>query len=244
MEKPLLRTENIQKWYGSVYALKGVDLEVQKGECVGLIGDNGAGKSTLIKIIGGYIQKDSGSIYWKGRKVEIPSVLAARKLGIETVHQTQSVVPQLSVAENIFLAREPVKKFGPIKIIDYKKMRELSFNIMRSLKLNISPNREVDFCSGGERQGVAIARVMYFKAELLLMDEPTTALAAGGVKKILEFVKNIKKQGVSIIYISHNLRHVLEVSDRIYIMSHGQVKCVVNREGATEEKLLELQLEA
>jgi len=244
VEVPLLKTENVHKWYGSVHALRGVNFEVRKGECMGLIGDNGAGKSTLVKIIAGYIPKDRGKIYWKGKEVNISSVIEARRLGIETIYQTHAVVPQLTVAENIFLGREPVKKFGPFKIIDYRKMRTSAHKIMKDLKLNIPPDREVDFCSGGERQGVAIARAMQFEAELVIMDEPTTALAASGVRKVLDFIKNLKRKGVSTILISHNLRHVLEVADRISIMSHGEIKYVINKEEATEEKLLELQLEA
>lgn len=242
MQKPLIKVENVHKWYGSVHALRGVDFNVDINECVGLIGDNGAGKSTLAKIIAGFLHMENGIIYWKGKKVKVSSVKVARKLGIETVYQTQAIVPQLTVAQNIFLGREEVKSFGPFKFIDEKRMSEKASEITRSLKLNLPSGREVEFCSGGERQGVAIARAMQFEAELVILDEPTTALSVSGVEKVLNFIRGLKKGGVSSIFISHNLRHLLQVVDRFVIMSHGEVKHVVSGEEATEQKLVDLQL--
>lgn len=242
MQEPLIKVENVHKWYGSVHALRGVNFSVNAAECMALIGDNGAGKSTLVQVIAGFIPMDKGTVYWQGKKVNISSVKDARKLGIETVYQTQAIVPQLTVAQNIFLGREEVKALGPLKFIDEKHMNNKANKIIESLRLNLPPEREVEFCSGGERQGVAIARAMQFNAELIIMDEPTTALSVSGVEKVLNFIKGLKEQGISSIFISHNLRQLLDVADRFSIMSHGVVIHVVEREEATEEKLVDLQL--
>jgi len=242
MQEPLIKLENVHKWYGSVHALRGVNFSVNAAECMALIGDNGAGKSTLVQIMVGFIPMDKGTIYWKREKVNISSVKDARKLGIETVYQTQAIVPQLTVAQNIFLGREEVKSFGPLKFIDEKQMSNEASKIIGSLRLNLPPDREVEFCSGGERQGVAIARAMQFKAELVILDEPTTALSVSGVEKVLNFIKGLKEQGISSIFISHNLRQLMEAADRFSIMSHGIVTHVINREEATEGKLVDLQL--
>lgn len=242
MQEPLIRVENVHKWYGSVHALRGVNFSVNTAECMALIGDNGAGKSTLVQIIAGFIPMDKGTIYRKGKKVNISSVKDGRKLGIETVYQTQAIVPQLTVTQNIFLGREEVKSFGPFKFINERRMSDKANKILRSLRLDLPPDREVEFCSGGERQGVAIARAMQFEAELVILDEPTTALSVSGVERVLNFIKGLKERGVSSIFISHILRQLLEVADRFSIMSHGIVTHVVNREEATEEKLVDLQL--
>ena len=223
MEKEsFLRMEKIHKFYGTVHALKGVDFEVGFNEVVGLVGDNGAGKSTLAKIIGGAVQKSSGRIFVKGKEVNITSIKAARKLGIEVVYQEQAIVDTLSVAKNIFLNRELLKP-GLIKLLDMKKMRSEAERITKSLGLHItSPDQEARFCSGGERQGVAIARAMYFKAELVTLDEPTRGLAVSAVQKVLEFVRQLKDSGVSCILISPNLHHVYPVADRIVVLSRGE----------------------
>lgn len=242
MQEPLVRVENVQKWYGSVHALKGVDFSVVAGECVALIGDNGAGKSTLVQIIAGFIPMNEGAIYWKGKRVNISSVRDARKLGIETVYQTQAIVPQLTVAQNIFLGREEVRSYGPLRFIDEGRMRDEASEILNGLRLSLPPDREVEFCSGGERQGVAIARAMQFRAELIIFDEPTTALSVSGVQRVLNFIKDLKERGVSSIFISHNLRHLLQVADRFSIMSKGVVTHVVGREETTEQKLIDMQL--
>jgi len=242
MQEPLIKAENIEKWYGSVHALRGVGFSVNPNECMALIGDNGAGKSTLVQIIAGFIRMNEGAIYWKGKKVNICSVRDARKLGIETVYQTQAIVPQLTVAQNIFLGREEVKTFGLLRFIDEGRMRAEAGEILRGLRLDLPPDREVEFCSGGERQGVAIARAMQFRAELIIFDEPTTALSVSGVQRVLDFIRGLKERGVASIFISHNLRHLLEVADRFSIMSKGVVTHVINREEATEQKLIDLQI--
>ncbi|MEM2889510.1 MAG: ATP-binding cassette domain-containing protein [Candidatus Bathyarchaeia archaeon] len=236
-KEPFLRMEDIHKFYGSVHALKGVNFEVQHNEIVGLVGDNGAGKSTLAKIIGGAVQKSSGRIFVKGKEVEIPSVKAARNLGIEVVYQERALVDNLSVAKNIFLGRELLRP-GLIKLIDMEKMRREAEKITKSLGLHIaSPDQEVRFCSGGERQGVAIARAMYFKAELVILDEPTTGLAVSAVQRVLEFVRQLKDSGVSCILISPNVHHVYPVADRIVVLSRGEKVADIKKEETSIEEL-------
>ena len=237
-----LKMENIHKFYGSVHALKGVDFEVGLNEIVGLVGDNGAGKSTLVGIIAGSIPKTSGKIFVKGKEVDIPSVKAARDLGIEMVYQDQAVVETMSVAKNIFLGREILRP-GLIKLLDMKTMRKEAERITKSLGLNIaSPGQEVRFCSGGERQGVAISRAMYFKAELVILDEPTAALSIVGVQKVLEFIRQLKESGASVIFISHNLYHVYPVADRIVVFSKSEKVAGMRKEETSIEELEHIQI--
>ena len=234
--------ENIHKFYGSVHALKGVDFEVGINEIVGLVGDNGAGKSTLVEIIAGSIPKSSGKIFVKGKEVEITSVKAARELGIEMVYQDQAVVETMSVAKNIFLGRVLLKP-GLIKLLDMGGMKKEAERITKSLGLNIaSPDQEVRFCSGGERQGVAISRAMYFKAELVILDEPTAALSIVGVQRVLEFIRQLKDSGASVILISHNLYHVYPVADRIVVFSKGQKVADMRKDETSIEELEQIQI--
>jgi simple sugar transport system ATP-binding protein len=243
MEKnPFLKMENIHKFYGSVHALRGVDFEVNSDEVVGLIGDNGAGKSTLVEIIAGSLSKSKGKIFVKGKEVNISSVKAARDLGIETVYQDQAVVDTMSVAKNIFLGRELLRS-GFVKLLDMEKMKKEAEGITKSLGLDISsPDQEVRFCSGGERQGVAISRAMYFKAELVILDEPTAALSVIGARKVLEFIRQLKDSGASCIFISHNLHHVFPVADRIVVFSKGKKVADIRKDQTSIEELEQIQL--
>jgi len=238
-EVPFLRAENIHKFYGSVHALKGVSLDVWKGEIIGLIGDNGAGKSTLAGIIAGAIPKTAGKIYLKGREVEINSVQAARQYGIEMVYQDHAVVDTLDVARNLFLGRELVKP-GLIKLLDIERMRREAKKALESLELRVPPDREVKFLSGGERQGVAISRAMHFKAELVILDEPTAALSVSAARKVLDFVRQLKLSGIAGIIISHNLYHVYPVADRIVVLNKGEKIADMRKEETSIEELEEI----
>lgn len=243
MKSELLEMRNIHKYFGSVKALKGVNVKVSSKEIVGLVGDNGAGKSTLIKILTGVLPQTKGEIYWKGEKVKISSVEDSRKLGIETVYQDQAVIGTKSVTENVFLGREVTRSFGPINILDKNKMREKSREAIERLGLNLpSVDQEVRFCSGGERQGVAIARALIFDAELVILDEPTTALSARGSEKVLDFVRQIKKAGTSCIFITHNLDRVHSVADRFIVLDRGEKIADVGRDKTSVDELKEMQL--
>jgi ABC-type sugar transport system ATPase subunit len=241
--EPLLRLRAIEKWYGEIHALRSVGLELFAGEVVGLIGDNGAGKSTLIKVISGVIPRNGGEVFWKGRKVHLGSVREARELGIETVHQDRAVVGIMSVARNIFLGREPTLGIGPFRVIDRARMARDAESLIRDLNLNISSvDQEVRFCSGGEMQGVAISRAMHFKASLVILDEPTTALAVTGVQKVLSFIRRLKEDGIACLFVTHNLHDVYAVADRFLVMVRGGVAADMRRDQVTVDDLVQLQL--
>lgn len=225
MDSVLLELKNIEKWYGKVHALKGVNFHVNSGEVVGLIGENGAGKSTLIKIISGFLQPDKGEIFWKGENVKIESIKKARKLGIETVHQGGLTIGILSVSDNIFLTREIKKTFGPFKIIDRKKQSEIAERLTSELGLGISTaDQEVRLCSGGERQGTAISRALQFKAELLILDEPTVGVAPSGRKKVIDFIKKVKDKNVGCILSTPDIYRASVVADRFVTIVRGEIK--------------------
>ena len=217
--QPLLQMKDIYKSFGQVRVLRGIDFDISPGEVVGLCGDNGAGKSTLIKIISGYHKASKGEIFLKGKKVNIKSPHESRALGIETVYQDQALAPQLSIARNIFMGREPTTVMG---LMDRKAMATQSMEAMTSLGLKIeSTDTLVGTLSGGQRQGVAIARVIHFKATLVILDEPTIALAVKEVREVLEFVRHLRDEGVAVIFITHTLHHVFDVADRIVVIAHG-----------------------
>ena len=211
----------IVKSYGRTVALRGVDLEVFAGEVVGLIGDNGAGKSTLIKILSGFERPDSGVIEVSGRRVNMSSPADARSLGIETVYQERALAEDLTVMENLFLGSERLHRFGPIKIRDSRRMLTESRQLLEELRLKVDPRQEARFCSGGEKQGIAIARAIHVKARLVILDEPTNALGVVAVSRVLELIKELSGQGIGCIFISHNIDHVVEVSNRVVMLVQG-----------------------
>lgn len=224
LEEPLVKMESICKFFGPVKALDKVDFYVGRSEIVGLVGDNGAGKSTLVKVLSGIYPPDEGRIYLEGRRVEFSSPSQARMLGIETIYQDLALVEDLPIYRNIFLGKEPLKRFGIFSILDERKMKEESEKVLKLLKINIrSVDVPVKYLSGGQRQSVAIARAVYYRAKLLLMDEPTTALGAAEVESVLELIRNVKKEGRSIVIISHNLPMILSVCDRVTVLRKGKV---------------------
>jgi len=222
MATPLVEMVNIHKWFGSVHALKGVDFRVDRSEIVGLVGDNGAGKSTLIKILSGLIPPDEGKIFFEGKEVHFRSPKDPMKLGIETVYQDLMVVPYLNVYRNIFLGRELEKKVGPFKVLDIEKMKKEVERLLGDLGLRVaSPDLPVEALSGGQRQAVVIARAMYFKTKLLILDEPTNNLSIKEARRVLDMVSALKRAGISCIFITHNLHHVYPVADRIVVLNRG-----------------------
>jgi len=240
MKEPLMiKMINIHKNFGGVQALRGVDFSIGGNEVVGLVGDNGAGKSTLVKIISGVFPPDKGEMYFEGKKVNLSAPRDAMRLGIETVYQGQALVPQLGMERNIFLGRELTRRMGFLKI---KEMRKKSVDIMESIGLhNIgSPEKPVEYLSGGQRQGVAIARAMYFKAKLLILDEPTMALSIKESQQILELVRRVKARGASCIFISHNLYHVYPVVDRLVVLRRGKKVGDVKKENTSINDLTKL----
>ena len=238
----LLKCEGINKWYGNLHALKDVNMSINKGEVIGLIGDNGAGKSTLIKIICGVHKLDKGSVHFEGNQVSIDNPKAAMKLGIETIHQYSTMFQEMSIARNVFIGREP-KKFGLnfLDLLDEKTMDHESMKAIKDVGLDLrSPHIPVKELSGGERQGVAIARSMFFKSKMLILDEPTNHLSVKETLKVLEYIQSLKNLGIGSIFISHNLYHVHEVSDRIVGMARGEKVCDMNKDETTVNDLIKL----
>jgi simple sugar transport system ATP-binding protein len=234
----LVRMVNIRKWFGKVQALKGVDFEVGPAEVVGLLGDNGAGKSTLIKILSGYHTCDAGEILFEGRRVDIASPRQARRLGIETVYQEQALVPYMSIARNIFMGREPS---GALGFLRKKAMREQSVKALGRIELHLrSPDELIEMLSGGERQGVAIARALHFQARLVILDEPTIALSIKESREVLEFILQLKRQGVAAVFITHNLYHAYPVAERFVVLNRGRKVADVRHDEVSIEKLSEL----
>jgi simple sugar transport system ATP-binding protein len=239
---PLIKTVNLHKWYKGVHALKGVNLELGYNQVIGLVGDNGAGKSTLIKILSGAHQQDEGEIHFEGKLVRLSSPRTAMALGIETIYQYTAMVPQMSIARNIFIGREPVRlRIGRLGLLDHAKMAEESIRAIRGVELHLrSPDTPVDELSGGERQGVAIARAMYFKTKVLILDEPTNHLSVKETNKVLSFVEGLKSQGITSIFITHNLHHVYPISDRIVVMARGEKIADLDKAETSIEHLTEL----
>jgi simple sugar transport system ATP-binding protein len=225
MSDALVRMENIVKKYGVITALRGVSLAVNQQEILGLVGDNGAGKSTLIKVLSGATRATSGDIYFKGEKVNISSTMDAINLGIETIYQDSALVTQLSVARNLFLGREPTRRYIVFPLLDKKIMDTETRKLMRQVGItkNIDPTTPISALSGGERQSIAIARAMYFKADLIILDEPTNNLGVEESQGVLRFVREAREEGHSAIFITHNIYHVFQVVDRIVILRHGEI---------------------
>jgi ABC-type sugar transport system ATPase subunit len=221
----LLRLSGISKSFGAVHVLHGVDLNVQAGEVIGLVGDNGAGKSTLMKIITGMYQADSGQIGLDGQSILGLDPGKRRALGIEMIYQDLALAKQQDVASNIFLGREPVKRFlGVIPgMVDKASMNRKAQEMIDRLGAHLpSINRPVGSFSGGQQQTVAIARALTFDPKLVIMDEPTAALAVREVQSVLTLIRALKAQGIAVILISHRLNDVLAVTDRIVVLRQGR----------------------
>jgi simple sugar transport system ATP-binding protein len=222
----IVRLDRVDMTFGRVQALSQIDLAVGRNEIVGLIGDNGAGKSTLIKIISGVLRPTAGTVWVRDQRVDPSSysVRRAHDLRIETVHQTQSLGEQQPLWRNLFVGRQIVGRFG---FINVKKEKEIANQLLREAigfrGHGITADSTVRDLSGGERQGIAIARAMHFQADLIVLDEPTTALAVNEVRKVLAFIEGVRTGGRACIYIEHNLAHVHEVADRLVILDRGRI---------------------
>ena len=223
MAPELVRMDNISKSYGRVEALRGVNLTVHEREIVGLLGDNGAGKSTLIKILSGAIPATTGDIYMRGRKVDIRTTTDAIAQGIETIYQDSALVNELSIARNLFLGREPVKGPRFLDRLDHEKMNAVARDLLKQVGItkDIPPTTPISAISGGERQAVAIARALYFKSDLIILDEPTNNLGVEETRGVLRFVRSARDSGHSCIFIAHNIHHVFQVVDRIVVLRRG-----------------------
>jgi simple sugar transport system ATP-binding protein len=220
--------------FGAVRALENANFTVDRGEIVGLVGDNGAGKSTLIKILSGVNKPSSGEIYFDGRKVTIHSPEDARKLGIETIYQDLAICEELSVWRNVFLSRE-IK--GSVWL-NKEKMKTETTEALKTLEIKVpSLEQKMKFLSGGQRQTVALARSLYFNAKVLLMDEPTAALGVAESNALLQMMLELKKRDRAIVFITHNLRHIFSVVDRLTVLYKGRTVADVPKENTTIEEI-------
>ena len=218
----VLKLENISKNFGGVEALSNVDMSLQKGECLGLMGDNGAGKSTLIKIIAGNYLPTTGKIFINNNQVYLNKPIDAQKKGIEVVYQDLALCDNLSAYENVFLGRWLSKfRIGPFKFVDFKKMQEKSHELFQELKSDTRPSQLVKTLSGGQKQAVALSRTRLSNPDIVLMDEPTAAISVKQVAEVLQYILKLKEKKISIILISHRMMDVFEVCDRIMVLRRG-----------------------
>ena len=233
MAEPILSARGLTKRYGRVTALDNCDFDLYPGEILAVIGDNGAGKSTLIKALCGAVVPDEGEIKLDGRPVAFTNPMQARDAGIETVYQNLALSPALSIADNMFMGRE-IRKPGVLgsvfRMLDRKAMEEVARDKLSELGLMTIQNigQAVETLSGGQRQGVAVARAAAFGSKVVIMDEPTAALGVKESRRVLELILDVKKRGLPIILISHNMPHVFEVADRIHIHRLGKRLCVID----------------
>jgi len=234
----LVRMEHITKTYGRVQALQDVTVTVNEREILGLVGDNGAGKSTLVKILSGATRADSGTIYFKGNRVKIENTGDAITLGIETIYQDSALVTQLSVARNLFLGREPTRRIGLTDVLDKGYMKSQTRSLLKRVGItkDIDPDAPITALSGGERQSIAIARAMFFEADLIIMDEPTNNLGVEESQGVLRFMRAAREEGRSSIFITHNIYHVFQAVDRIVVLRRGKMVADVMRDDTTIEE--------
>lgn len=242
MPSTVLEIREISKSFGKLQALREVSFSLEHGETVGLIGDNGAGKSTLVNILSGVFPQDSGEIFLEGKKIAVRSSLHAKKLGIETVYQNQALALQQSIFRNLFMGREPTKFWG---ILDIKKAERAAMEVLQEkvgLERLISARQTIKDLSGGERASVALARIILFKARVVILDEAMLALSLVETQKFLGFVRDLRSQGISCIYVSHNISEVYSVANRFIILNLGEKVTEVSKNDISLEKLVDMMI--
>ncbi|WP_337181805.1 ATP-binding cassette domain-containing protein [Shinella sp.] len=223
MMTAIVEMRNIQKHFGHVIALAGVSFDIRPGECHCLLGDNGAGKSTFIKIMSGVYKPSDGEVLVEGAPTLFHSPRDAMAAGIATVYQDLAMIPLMSVSRNFWMGREPERGIWPFKTFDTSKADEITVTEMRKMGINLrGPDQAVGTLSGGERQTVAIARAVYFGAKVLILDEPTSALGVRQTANVLSTIDRVRKQGIGVVFITHNVRHALAVGDRFTVLNRGQ----------------------
>ncbi|WP_342076139.1 ATP-binding cassette domain-containing protein [Yoonia sp. SS1-5] len=238
MMTPLVQMKDVSIAFGGVKAVDHVSIDLYPGEVVGLLGHNGAGKSTLIKILSGAYKMDSGEIWIDGKPADIHTPRDARDYNIETIYQTLALADNLDAASNLFLGRELTTALG---FVDDGRMEAETRKIMARLNPNFKKLKEpVSALSGGQRQSVAIARAVYFKAKILIMDEPTAALGVHETKMVADLIQELKNQGLGIFLISHDTREMMELCDRVSVMKNGQVVGTERVEDVTEDDILSM----
>ncbi len=238
---PLIQMKDIEKHFGSVIALAGVSVDVFAGECHCLLGDNGAGKSTFIKTMSGVYKPTSGHIMFEGRPMNFADPRDGISAGIATVHQHLAMIPLMSVSRNFFMGNEPLRKIGPLKFFDHEFANRVTMEEMHKMGINLrGPDQAVGTLSGGERQTVAIARAVYFGAKVLILDEPTSALGVRQTANVLSTIDKVRKQGIGVVFITHNVRHAMAVGDRFTVLNRGKTVGTARRGEITPEELQDL----
>jgi D-xylose transport system ATP-binding protein len=235
-----LRVKDVCKAFGQVQALDGVSLTVNYGEVVALVGDNGAGKSTLVKVISGVISPDQGELYVRGERVAIHSPQDAVDRGIRTIFQDLALADNLDVAENLFLGREPMRGSGPLRRVDFGAMRRRTTTVLEELGIGTISDvgAKVAQLSGGQRQTVAVARATLDNCAILLLDEPTASLGLREAGNVMQLVLRLRSQGSGMIVISHNMRQVFEVADRIVVLHLGRIVAMFNKSETSPEAVV------
>ena len=237
----IVEMRGISKRFGSVHALKEVDLELRPGEILGLVGDNAAGKSTLMKVLSGAVAPDEGEVFVEGEQVTIRNPRDAQALGIEMIYQDLALCNNLDVAGNVFLGREFTKRMVGLKVLDKKKMYGESAELLSRLRINISsPRLRVERMSGGQRQMVACARSIAFQSKILIMDEPTAALGVREANSLLRLIRDLRNQGLSIIMITQRIPDVLAIGDRVMVLKGGERQGVLEVGAASLDDVVEL----
>ena len=239
--EPIIEMRNIEKHFGPVIALNGVSFDIRAGECHCLLGDNGAGKSTFIKTMAGVHKPTGGEILFGGQAMHFDSPRDAMEAGIATVYQDLAMIPLMSVTRNFWMGREPVRKVGPFKFLDFKTANDVTMSEMRKMGINLrSPQQAVGTLSGGERQTVAIARAVHFGAKVLILDEPTSALGVRQTANVLSTIDRVRKTGIGIVFITHNVRHAMALGDRFTVLNRGKTLGTAARGEITPEALQDL----
>ena len=238
---PLLEMRGMSKSFGSVKAVVNVDLMLSRGEILGLVGDNAAGKSTLMKMLTAVHKPDEGEIFIEGEPVKIDSPRKARELGIEMIYQDFSLAPNLNITENIFLGREIKRSFMGFPVLNRKKMNQLAEEALRGSLIRIdSVQSIVTDLSGGQQQGVAIARAIAFDAKIIIMDEPTASLSIKAISPLLERMKQLRDQGISMIFITHRIQDIFSTCDRVMVLRRGSSVCDTAIENTSVEEIFSL----
>lgn len=236
---PLLELRNVSKQYGLNKVLNEVSFHVGRAEILALLGDNGAGKSTTVKTISGVVQPDAGTLLWDGKPVELNSHTDAAELGIETIYQDSALVDSMTIARNIFMGRELIAALGFMRLAE---MREIASHVLRTIVAIEgidSPDKLVGSLSGGQKQAVAIARAVHFKRTLLVLDEPTSALAVRATEALFEYLRSLRTQGLSSVLVTHNLYDAYRICDRFIVMARGQVVFQATQKETSVEELTE-----
>lgn len=239
--QPIIEMKGIEKHFGNIIALAGVSFDVRPGECHCLLGDNGAGKSTFIKTMSGVHKPTKGEILFGGQPMNFSTPRDAMDAGIATVFQDLAMIPLMSVTRNFFMGREPTKGKFPFRRMDVAKANAITVEEMRKMGINLrGPDQAVGTLSGGERQTVAIARAVYFGAKVLILDEPTSALGVRQTSNVLATIDRVRKQGIGVVFISHNVRHALAVGDRFTVLNRGKTLGTARRGEITPEALQDM----